>query len=115
VGEPGEILARGLQVVMAYLDNEKVTRETFNVDGWPHIGDQGAIDEEGVIHVLDRIKEMIKVKGIGVAVMGVKDDYAGELPKAFVVLKSGVEANEKVGRLSGWHELNQLNSCVRWR
>lgn len=36
---------------------------------------------------------MIKVKGIGVAVMRVKDDYAGELPKAFVVLKSGVEAN----------------------
>ena len=41
-----------------------------------------------MIHVLDRIKGMIKVKGIGVAVMGVKDDYAGELPKAFVVLKS---------------------------
>ena len=83
---------------MAYLDNKKATRETFNADGWPHIGDQGATDEEGMIHVLDRIKEMIKVKGIGVAVMGVKDDYAGELPKAFVVLKSGVEANEKVGK-----------------
>jgi len=69
-----------------------------------------------MIHILDRIKEMVKVKGVGVApaelqdlllghpkvkdvaVMGVKDDYAGELPKAFVVLKSGVEANEKVGK-----------------
>jgi len=100
---------------MGYLDNEKATRETFNADGWPHIGDQGATDEEGMIHVLDRIKEMIKVKGIGVAVMGVKDDYAGELPKAFVVLKSGVEANEKVGKEVLWPELNQLNSCVRWR
>lgn len=77
MGEPGEILARGPQVVMGYLDNEKATREKFNADGWPHIGDQGATDEEGMIHVLDRIKEMIKVKGIGVAVTGVKDDYAG--------------------------------------
>jgi acyl-CoA synthetase (AMP-forming)/AMP-acid ligase II len=109
---------------MVYLDNEKATRETFNADSWPYIGDQGATDEEGMIHVLDRIKEMIGVKGIGVAVMGVKDDYAGELPKAFVVLKSGVEANEKVGKVCqeeenssevGWPELNQLNSCVRWR
>ena len=97
MGEPGEILGRGPQVVMAYLDNEKATREMFNADGWPHIEDQDANDEEGMIHVLDRIK-MIKVKGIGVAVMGVKDDYAGELPKAFVVLKSGVEANEKFGK-----------------
>ena len=68
-----------------------------------------------MVHILDRIKE-IKVKRIGVApadledfllghpkvrdvaVMGVKDDYVGELPKAFVVLKSGVEANEKFGK-----------------
>ncbi|OCL01262.1 4-coumarate-CoA ligase 2 [Glonium stellatum] len=116
VGEPGEILARGPQIVMGYLNNEKATRETFDADGWLHTGDQGAIDDEGMIHILDRIKEMIKVKGIGVApaeledlllghpkvedvaVMGVKDDYAGELPKAFVVLKSGVGASEKVGK-----------------
>lgn len=69
-----------------------------------------------MIHTLNRIKEMIKVKRIGVApadledfllghpkvrdvaVMGVKDDYVGEPPKAFVVLKSRVEANEKFGK-----------------
>ena len=101
---------------MGYLDNEKATRETFDVDGWLHTGDQGAVNEGGMIHILDRIKEMAKVKRIGVApaeledfllghpkvrnvaVMGVKDDYVGELPKAFVVLKSGVEANEKFGK-----------------
>jgi acyl-coenzyme A synthetase/AMP-(fatty) acid ligase len=69
-----------------------------------------------MIHINDRIKELIKVKGIGVApaeledlllgheavedvaVMGVPDDYSGELPKAFVVLKPGVQKSEKVGR-----------------
>ncbi|KAF1979771.1 acetyl-CoA synthetase-like protein [Bimuria novae-zelandiae CBS 107.79] len=66
VGEQGEVLARGLQVVMGYLNNEKATRETFDEDGFLHTGDQGMIDEEGVIHITDRIKELIKVKGIGV-------------------------------------------------
>lgn len=116
IGEPGEILARGPQVVMGYLDNEKATRETFDEGGWLHTGDQGSIDEEGMITILDRIKEMVKVKGIGVApaeledlllghpkvedvaVMGIPDDYAGERPKAFVTLKSGVEANDAVGK-----------------
>lgn len=115
VGEPGEILARGPQIVMGYLNNEKATRETFDDDGWLRTGDQGSIDEEGMITILDRIKEMIKVKGIGVApaeledlllghqkvedvaVMGVNDDYAGELPKAFVVLKPGITESKDVG------------------
>lgn len=116
VGEPGEILARGPQVVMGYLGNEKATRDTFDEEGWLHTGDQGAIDEDGLITILDRIKEMIKVKGIGVApaeledlllghkkvedaaVLGVEDEYAGEVPKAYVVLKPGVDKSEKVGR-----------------
>jgi 4-coumarate--CoA ligase len=115
IGEPGEILARGPQIVMGYLDNEKATRETFDRDGWLHTGDQGSIDAEGMITILDRIKEMVKVKGIGVApaeledlllghpkvedvaVMGIRDDYAGELPKAFVVLKSDVKPTEECG------------------
>ncbi|ORY13249.1 hypothetical protein BCR34DRAFT_623875 [Clohesyomyces aquaticus] len=116
VGESGEVLARGPQVVMGYLNNEQATRDTFDEDGWLHTGDQGAIDEEGMIHIQDRIKELIKVKGIGVApaeledlllghekvedvaVMGIKDDWSGELPKAFVVLKKGVNADTAVGK-----------------
>ncbi|KAL9074660.1 MAG: hypothetical protein Q9157_004311 [Trypethelium eluteriae] len=116
VGEPGEILARGPQIVMGYLRNEKATRETFDEEGYLHTGDQGFIDEEGMITITDRIKEMIKVKGIGVApaemedlllghpkvedcaVLGVKDDYSGELPKAYVVLKPGNDANDKTGK-----------------
>lgn len=115
VGEPGEIWAKGPQVVMGYLNNEKATRETFDQDGFLHTGDQGSIDERGVITILDRIKEMIKVKGIGVApaeledlllghpkvsdvaVLGIMDEYSGEVPKAYVVPKSG----EVVGRELG--------------
>lgn len=79
------------------LNNEKATRETYEPDGFLHTGDQGYIDEDGIIHISDRLKELIKVKGIGVApaeledlllghtkvedvaVLGVPDDYSGEL------------------------------------
>jgi acyl-CoA synthetase (AMP-forming)/AMP-acid ligase II len=130
VGEAGEILARGPQVVMGYLGDEAATRETF-VDGWLRTGDQGAMDEEGMIHILDRIKEMIKVKGIGVApaeledlllghpkvdnvaVVGIKDHYSGELPKAFVVLKDGVNAGNALGQeLMKW--VRERKTRYKW-
>lgn len=57
-GEPGEILARGPQIVMGYLNNEKATAETFDADGFLHTGDQGIIDADGLIHITDRLKEM---------------------------------------------------------
>lgn len=116
VGEPGEILARGPQVVMGYLHNEAATRETFDRDGFLHTGDQGVIDADGFITITDRIKEMIKVKGIGVApaeledlllghpdvedcaVLGIPDEWAGERPKAYVVVKSGRPEGERVGQ-----------------
>ncbi|KAI2791913.1 hypothetical protein POX_b01942 [Penicillium oxalicum] len=106
--EPGEILARGPQIVMGYLNNEKATAETFDSEGWLHTGDVGFIDEEGLITITDRIKEMIKVKGIAVApaeiedlllghpdvedvaVGPIPDDYTGQRPKAYVVLKPGL-------------------------
>ncbi|KAL4805002.1 hypothetical protein BDV18DRAFT_141723 [Aspergillus unguis] len=103
--EEGEILARGPQIVMGYLNNEKATKETFDEEGWLHTGDVGYMDREGFIVITDRIKEMIKVKGIAVSpaeiedlllghpavedvgVTSVPDEYAGEKPKAYVVLK----------------------------
>ena len=106
LNEPGEIWARGPQIVMGYLNNKKATDETFARDGFLHTGDIGALDEEGLITITDRLKEMIKVKGIGVApaeledlllghpdvedvaVLGIPDDYAGERPKAYVVLQA---------------------------
>lgn len=116
VGETGEILARGPQIAMGYLDNPAATAETFDSEGFFHTGDVGHIDEEGLIHIEDRIKEMIKVKGQQVApaeledlllghpevedcaVLGIQDEYAGERPKAYVVLKKGVDQSEEVGR-----------------
>ncbi|KAF4970043.1 hypothetical protein FSARC_2860 [Fusarium sarcochroum] len=106
VGKSGEIWARGPQVAMGYLDNPKATEETFDKDGFLHTGDVGHFDHEGFLSITDRLKEMIKVKGIGVApaelenlllghphvndvaVCGIADERAGERPKAFVVLKS---------------------------
>ncbi|PGH10948.1 hypothetical protein AJ79_05194 [Helicocarpus griseus UAMH5409] len=114
--QPGEILARGPQIAMGYLGNEAATAESFDKDGFFHTGDIGVMSEEGLISIVDRIKEMIKVKGIAVApaeledlllghpyvsdvaVMGIRDDYAGERPKAYIVLKQGVAKAQNVGR-----------------
>ena len=105
VGETGEVWARGPQITMGYLDNPKATAETYDSEGFLHTGDIGSIDEEGLLSITDRLKEMIKVKGIGVApaelenffqghplvrdvaICGIKDERAGERPKAFIVLK----------------------------
>lgn len=112
--ETGEICAKGPQIAMGYLHNSTATAETFK-NGWLHTGDVGHLDEEGLIHVEDRIKEMIKVKGqqvapaeledlmLGhelvedVAILGLQDAYSGERPKAVVVLKPGIEATEAIG------------------
>ena len=115
INEPGEILARGPQITMGYLNKEKATAENFDRDGFLHTGDQGIIDEEGMLTITDSVKEMIKAKGIavapaelenhllgrpkveGCAVVDVSGDYSGELPKAYVSVKSGVEESKEVG------------------
>jgi acyl-CoA synthetase (AMP-forming)/AMP-acid ligase II len=127
--EPGEILARGPQVVMGYLNNGKATAETFDADGWLHTGDVGFIDKEGFITITDRIKEMIKVKGIAVApaeledlllghpivedvaVGPIPDDYTGQRPKAYVVLKPSVSVGKDKSAILSL--LNELIDYVR--
>lgn len=105
VDEEGELLVKGPQVMLGYLNNEAATRETLDEDGWLHTGDVARIDSDGYMTIVDRVKELIKYKGfqvapaelealiathasvLDVAVIGVPDEEAGELPKAFVVLK----------------------------
>jgi 4-coumarate--CoA ligase len=107
VGEPGEVWVRGPQVMKGYLNNPEATAQTVDAQGWLHTGDIGVVDEDGYLEIVDRLKELIKVKGFQVApaelealllthpsiadaaVVGVPDDEAGEIPRAFVVLRPG--------------------------
>ncbi|HEX8647103.1 MAG TPA: 4-coumarate--CoA ligase family protein [Thermoleophilaceae bacterium] len=102
-GEPGELWIRGPQVMKGYLNNEEATRHTVDDDGWLHTGDIATVDSDGFFQIVDRLKELIKYKGFqvapaeleallithpevqDVAVIGVPDEEAGELPKAYVV------------------------------
>ncbi len=111
IDEEGELWIRGPQVMVGYLNNPEATAETIDADGWLRTGDVARIDADGHMYIVDRVKELIKYKGFqvppaelealmvthpavaDVAVVGVPDVEAGELPKAFVVLKPGVEAS----------------------
>ena len=108
--EDGELWIRGPQVMKGYLNNPEATAITVDVDGWLHTGDIGHIDADGHYYIVDRLKELIKYKGFQVppaelealllthpavadsAVIPVDDEEAGEIPKAFVVLKQGADA-----------------------
>jgi acyl-CoA synthetase (AMP-forming)/AMP-acid ligase II len=130
-GQVGEICAKGPQIAMGYLDNPTSTAETFDEEGFFHTGDVGFLDEEGLIHIVDRIKEMVKVRGQqvapaeledllqghpaveDVAVLGIPDDYSGEKPKAYVVLKQGQKPSVELGRtLLEW--VKSKKSRYKW-
>ena len=109
-GEVGELLVRGPQVMQGYWRDPELTRQVLT-DGWFHTGDLARMDERGYVFIVGRTKEMIKYKGYTVApaelealllehpevkdcaVVGVADREAGEIPKAFVVLKSGASVD----------------------
>ncbi len=67
VDQVGELLVRGPQVMVGYLDHDDATAATVDIDGWVHTGDLGRIDADGWVWVVDRIKDLIKVKGYQVA------------------------------------------------
>jgi acyl-CoA synthetase (AMP-forming)/AMP-acid ligase II len=104
-GEEGEICVRGPQVMKGYLNNPDATAAMIDKDGWLHTGDIGSADAAGHFFVVDRVKELIKYKGMQIApaeleaillahpaiadaaVVPMADEEAGQVPKAFVVLK----------------------------
>ena len=111
IGETGELLIRGPQIMQGYWKAPDATQETLLPDGWLRSGDITRMDEDGYLYIVDRAKEMIKYKGYQVApaelegllaehpavldsaVIPKLDAAAGEVPKAFVVLKEGGQAS----------------------
>jgi long-chain acyl-CoA synthetase len=108
-GEEGEILTRGPGVTPGYWQRPEATAAALE-DGWLHTGDVGKRDADGWFYLVDRIKDMINVSGYKVwprevedvlfkhpavaeaSVVGAPDDYRGETPVAYVVLREGVGA-----------------------
>ena len=77
VGEPGEIYAKGPQVMSGYWNRPEETENVFTKDGWFKTGDIGVINEEGFIKIVDRKKEMINVSGFNVYPNEIEDIVAG--------------------------------------
>eukprot|EP00088_Acartia_fossae_P039379 TRINITY_DN4098_c0_g1_i4.p1 TRINITY_DN4098_c0_g1~~TRINITY_DN4098_c0_g1_i4.p1 ORF type:complete len:371 (-),score=73.62 TRINITY_DN4098_c0_g1_i4:147-1094(-) len=111
--EAGEIQCMGPVVMKGYFNNEVANANTFTKDGWLRTGDIGYYTEEALLFISDRMKELIKVKGLqvapaelenvlrlldgvqDVAVLGVDDERAGQLPRAFIV-RSGDLTEEQI-------------------
>ena len=134
-GQEGELCVYGPQIMKGYYNNIKATEEIIDPSGWLHTGDIAYYDEDNQFHVVDRLKELIKVKGLqvtfqigsitiiyrffnivddcfkvapseledmlrkhpavlDVAVIGIPDEAAGELPRAYVVPKPNNSVKE---------------------
>jgi acyl-CoA synthetase (AMP-forming)/AMP-acid ligase II len=113
-GEPGELWARGPQVMAGYLGRPDATAEILDADGWLHTGDLGHVDRDGNVFVVDRLKELIKVSAYQVApaeleallachpavadaaVIPRPDDTHGEVPVALVVPSGELDTDELI-------------------
>ncbi|MDH6576831.1 4-coumarate--CoA ligase family protein [Kitasatospora sp. MAP5-34] len=113
VGERGELLFHGPQVMKGYFARESETDAMLDQDGWLHTGDVGYVDERGYLFVVDRVKELIKYNGYQVApaelealllahpqiadaaVIGVTGSDGVERPKAYVVRAPGSALTEE--------------------
>ncbi|MEM0204734.1 MAG: long-chain fatty acid--CoA ligase [Nitrososphaerota archaeon] len=133
-GEIGELVIKGPQVMLGYWKRPEETREVLR-DGWLYTGDVAKMDEDGYFYIVDRKKDLIKHKGYSVyprevedviyehpavklcAVVGKPDPVAGEVPKAFVVLKDGAQltADELINFLKERLEPYKLVREVEFR
>jgi long-chain acyl-CoA synthetase len=112
LGEAGELIVKGPQVMQGYWQMPEETAKTLR-DGWLHTGDIARMDEEGYLYIVDRKKDMINTSGFKVypreveevlyqheevveaVAVGVPDEYRGETVKAFVVRKPGSTVTEE--------------------
>jgi long-chain acyl-CoA synthetase len=111
-GEDGEICLGGPQIMIGYWGRDEATAETI-IDGLLHTGDVGYMDEDGYTFIIDRIKDLVLVGGFNVyprhveeaviqhpaveevTVIGISDDYLGQVIKAFVKLKDGQSLDQE--------------------
>ena len=124
VGEPGEVVIRGYNVMKGYYNRPEATAAAIR-NGWFYTGDVGVLDEDGYFSIVDRTKDMIIRGGFNVypreieetllahpavsmvAVIGVPHDSHGEEIKAFVVRKEGAEISEE--ELIAWGKENMAS------
>ena len=132
VGGEGELIVQGPQVMQGYWKAPEATTESLR-DGWLYTGDIGWRDEEGYVTITDRKKELIKYKGFSVApaqlealllehvavadvaIIAKPNEEAGEVPKAFVVLRSGYEnlSEDELlvwvnGQIAGYKQVREI-------
>jgi len=121
VGKEGELWIRGPQIMKGYLNRPEETADCLDREGWYHTGDVGYVDDQGYFFIVDRTKELIKYKGLQVApaelealllthpaildaaVVRKADEEAGEVPKAYVVLKPDAASKATSAEaITGW-------------
>ncbi len=113
LGESGELLIRGPQVMKGYLNKPEETKKTLTDDDWLCTGDVAKMDDEGYFYIVDRIKDMILSGGYNVyprdidevlfthpkvleaCCIGIPHEKRGEAVKAYIVLKSGETATSE--------------------
>jgi acyl-CoA synthetase (AMP-forming)/AMP-acid ligase II len=128
IGEPGEILVRGFNVMLGYFDDKEATADAIDGDGWLRTGDIGYVGTDGNLRITDRKKDMFIVGGFNafpaeiegillthpgvaqVAVVGIPDDRLGEVGQAYVVPRAGPEFDQ--ASLISWCREHMANYKV---
>lgn len=121
-GTAGEVLVRGENVMLGYLDDPEATAKAIDADGWLHTGDMGKLNEDGYLSIVDRIKDMFTVGGFNVypaeventigsldgvsacAVLPQPDDRMGEVAHAVVEVLPGSQLTEQ----------DVITHCRKW-